>query len=428
MDVKFLIFSKALPHEPTETESATKPKKDQSKTDGGHVHESEDSATDKTDTEYSQHQDLLQKFDLLCIALSTLGFDYIPTSFIDVLPSISDEELYMIDKLTINQHENENWYRLRKGRITASKFYQVFTRVNTIHKKGKENVDCSSLIKLVMLYEKVDPNIKALKYGRETESIAAKAYLKSYKKKHTNVTSQCCGMVIDKQNVFLSASPDMLISCSCCGDGLLEVKCPLIPECESCESFCTCKLPDFIIFENAELTVKQNHAYYVQILGQLAITRKSWCDLYVYTVNGPFQQRIMFDSEYYTKCLLPNLKFFFFEYIVPELLHGDVLKQLQCNDISNELSESVNVDASVGSSQSRYYCPVCNCFIKEGQEILSYRDRSIVCEKCKLKFHFQCVKMTNAKLKKNEQWFCPGCAKEYMEFLALQCLNGLLLL
>lgn len=389
-----MLFFTALPHQidqslqQKETEASIDKAKDQ------------EDAEENTDVTRHRLNDIVKSFDLLSISLNNVS-----SSFINILPSITDEEVNVINKLTINQHQNANWHRLRKGRITASKFYQVFTRINTICKKGKENTDCSSLIKTIMCYEKVNPNIKALKYGRETESIAVNDFINSYKKKHSDVKSECCGMFIDKENVFLSASPDLLISCSCCGDGLLEVKCPLIPECQLCESFCVCKLPDFIFYVNEELSVKQNHAYYVQIQGQLAITKRSWCDLYVYTVNGPFQQRITLDSEFYLNRLLPNLNLFFTDYIVPELLHGDVFKQLQCNQTK---SESVTVNA-IDSSQSRYFCPVCNCFIKEGQEISSYNDRSILCEKCQLWFHFQCVKVTKGNLKTVDKWYCPGC-------------------
>ena len=34
------------------------------------------------------------------------------------------------------------------------------------------------------------------------------------------------GTVISEEYPFLSASPDLQVSCECCGTGLVEIKCP----------------------------------------------------------------------------------------------------------------------------------------------------------------------------------------------------------
>ena len=33
-----------------------------------------------------------------------------------------------------------------------------------------------------------------------------------------------CGLFIDRDHPFIAASPDGLVTCSCCGEGLCEVK------------------------------------------------------------------------------------------------------------------------------------------------------------------------------------------------------------
>ena len=57
----------------------------------------------------------------------------------------------------------------------------------------------------------------------------------------------------------MGASPDGIVSCSCCGKGVLEVKCPhsvkeSFPEDDSC-SFCMEKGND------GNWTLKQEHSY-----------------------------------------------------------------------------------------------------------------------------------------------------------------------
>lgn len=35
-----------------------------------------------------------------------------------------------------------------------------------------------------------------------------------------------CGLFVDQTAPFLGASPDALVHCICCGNGIVEVKCP----------------------------------------------------------------------------------------------------------------------------------------------------------------------------------------------------------
>lgn len=47
---------------------------------------------------------------------------------------------------------------------------------------------------------------------------------------HKDVVARRCGIFIDYHKQFLSASPDGIVSCTCCGDSLIELKCPTIFE------------------------------------------------------------------------------------------------------------------------------------------------------------------------------------------------------
>lgn len=88
-----------------------------------------------------------------------------------------------------------------------------------------------------MGYTSINPNIKALKYGREMVPIACETYKSYMKKGHKNVVFSNCGIFIDSVRPYLAASPDLIVSCSCCGDGVAEFKCPMIPKCEKCTHF-----------------------------------------------------------------------------------------------------------------------------------------------------------------------------------------------
>ena len=201
---------------------------------------------------------------------------------------VFEEEVNAINKLTWGQSTNPLWKELRKGRLTASNFYAIHTKVLSFKKNA--NCDIQSLLSQIMGYKTVNPNVKSLKYGREMEPIAKSEFIKMYRKCHDNVSFDECGLFLDEEYPYLAASPDLLVSCSCCGEGLVEFKCPLIPKCSKCLSFCKCKLP--YCLQNSELLALKHGAYYGQIQGQLSFSKRKWCILYIYTCNGPYQEKL----------------------------------------------------------------------------------------------------------------------------------------
>ena len=80
--------------------------------------------------------------------------------------------------------------------------------------------------------------------------------------------------------LFLGASPDGIVSCKCCGKGVIEVKCP----------FSTKNgLPDpppediFMCKQDGKLMLKKVHAYYYLVQMQLALCKLAYCDFVVWT-------------------------------------------------------------------------------------------------------------------------------------------------
>ena len=69
--------------------------------------------------------------------------------------------------------------------------------------------------------------IPSLKYGSAMEEPARCAY-KMYliAHSHKNVRVEMAELFVDKCHSFLGASPDGIVSCSLCGIGVLEIKCP----------------------------------------------------------------------------------------------------------------------------------------------------------------------------------------------------------
>lgn len=208
---------------------------------------------------------------------------------------------------------------------------------------------------------------------------------------------------IDTVRPYLAATPDLLFSCSCCENGVAEFKCPMISKCSNCTGFCSCHIPACLNFQNSQLSLNRNHPYFAQVQGQMAITGCLWCDFFVYTCNGIFCERITFDEMYF-KELLFDLDIFFTSYIVPEI---KTRKVKNCLSVERE-EEPMETDSGEYSVDGNvYFCPICNNVVQE--TVQSFKAQSIQCDKCKLWFHFPCVKMTKANLKNMREWVCPKC-------------------
>ena len=73
----------------------------------------------------------------------------------------------------------------------------------------------------------------------------------------------------------LGASPDGLLTCTCCGDGLLEIKCPYSLRHTTLNS----AGKDFYLQHTPDgLKLSTSHAYYYQVQGQLEICDRLYCD------------------------------------------------------------------------------------------------------------------------------------------------------
>jgi hypothetical protein len=56
-------------------------------------------------------------------------------------PTLSAQEITLINSATQGQSDNSSWHHLRQTRITASNFHRVFTRINSLQKDDTTNMD-----------------------------------------------------------------------------------------------------------------------------------------------------------------------------------------------------------------------------------------------------------------------------------------------
>ena len=105
----------------------------------------------------------------------------------------------------------------RAGRVTAS----VCSRVSKMR-------DSKSLVHSVMQYKQSFIS-KYTECGKAMKKKAKEAFRSEESGLHENFIFPESGLVVTADNPHLGASPDGLVSCSCHGRAVLEIKCPYRP-------------------------------------------------------------------------------------------------------------------------------------------------------------------------------------------------------
>ena len=188
---------------------------------------------------------------------------------------ITQVEADYLEQSTRLQSRSLTWVKHRRGRITASKFGAVIhTR---LFSPAKSLVD--SILK---------PNPKvyspSLQWGVTNEPVAREEYKKISLIHHTSFKVDAAGLFVDPSYTYLGASPDGLVSCSCCGEGLLEIKCPYSIRDRDPTTITS---GDFYLkVVEGRLQLSSKHNYYFQIQGQLALCNRSYCDFICWTPLG----------------------------------------------------------------------------------------------------------------------------------------------
>lgn len=273
-------------------------------------------------TSLERCENLLSKSELRELSLTTLN-----------KLSVTSEESKYLEEATRLQSLTLLWFEHRKGRITASKFRAVrFTSLSspsvTLLKSFTSDQDSNSA------------KIPSLQWGLENEDIARKAYIDAVSDAHLNLSCTAAGLHINPDFPHLGASPDGIIECDCCGEGLIEIKCPykyrdldpnLITD------------TNFYIKRNMKgetIGLSHDHEYFYQVQGQLSVCCKDYCDFVVWTPEGLYIERILKPESFFDQ-LKPHLDNYFSQILLPVLLTGTIDTVAPSKD-SSAMASSLN--------------------------------------------------------------------------------------
>ncbi|CAN7943429.1 unnamed protein product [Ixodes pacificus] len=70
------------------------------------------------------------------------------------------------------------------------------------------------------------PNGFSVRWGKDNEMKARNRFIADEAPKHRGFEVKMCGLLVDSEGPYLGASPDGIVSCGCCDDAVLEIKCP----------------------------------------------------------------------------------------------------------------------------------------------------------------------------------------------------------
>lgn len=302
--------------------------------------------------------------------------------------TVTLDEASYLEECTRLQSQSLIWFEHRTGRITASKFLAV--------KRASLHPPPASLIKELMERNASLSHVAAVRWGMEHEDVARNEYFELASESHKKFSCALTGLHVNPCYPHLGATPDGLIECDCCGEGVLEVKCPFKhrdkhPH-DAVVDLQYCLRND----DDGTVHLRCDHQYYYQVQGQLAICEKEYCDFVCWTPHGIHIERILADPLHFsdTKVALDE---FFLQVMLPLLLTGR--EHVGVSDSTS--CSGPQLDNQTQDLSHKTYC-WCN-----GDDI----GRMVACENStcpKEWFHFQCVGL---KRKPRGKWYCSDSCR-----------------
>ena len=296
----------------------------------------------------------------------------------DIVFELTRDQILVIEQHTRAQHGCDLWFKHRAGWITASKM------------KAACHTDPASpsmsLIKQVCYPKHCSFSTAATRWGCDHEDIAHELYITEMEKQHTKFKAFCVGLVISEEYPFIAATPDGLRQCSCCGDGVVEIKCPY------CTKDSDAELATFI----EEGILPSTHQYYYQIQTQMLACHVESADFVVCTFPNKkpslFVTRIDIDVEFMSRCIDESCDFYRVA-ILPELLGRWFTRSV------------VMPDSAIDGRDTHYN--YCYCKEEIGGEMIH-------CDNDECPYgewsHLSCLLLKKAP--RTKTWYCLECRKK----------------
>lgn len=218
--------------------------------------------------------------------------------------ALTEQAIYELCSLTLNQSQCKEWHQARRFRLSAS------SNIHSIKIRSRKTIE--KLVHDILYPCKVDND--STNYGLSHEDKAKERYEQL----------SCCqvkkvGVIVSNKQPWLCASIDGVVVEDGCVIKIVEFKCPtkckdqpvVDWENKSCNAAC-------LFFESDSIQLKKNNAYYTQIQVQLYVSGMFTCDLFIYSqVNDGCLTLPVHRDEQFIKDVILGAENFYFNHYLP---------------------------------------------------------------------------------------------------------------
>jgi len=220
-----------------------------------------------------------------------------------ITPSSAEQKA--IEEVTRRRAISKRWAEERYCRLTALNFGRVLMRRSN-HSKLAHDI----------LFTKLPSSVPSLQWGRKHEE---DAFVKYCSLIDNSYTVRKAGFVIGSP-AYLGASPDGIVEQENTPVKLIEIKCPFSVRHLSVKEACADK-QFFCLLESDAIHLKDDHPYYHQVQGTMAMTGIHVTDFIVWTPISMEIEEIKFDSDLWNVSTLPKLQVFYKNHMLPAILY-----------------------------------------------------------------------------------------------------------
>ena len=245
-------------------------------------------------------------------------FQFAAAEFLENLQR-SEQEKIQLEEKTRLQDENGLWMEERRKLVTASNFAKICKR--------KKNRDTSKLVQNILYSSRNLGNIASIRHGKDHEDEAI-TVLENVEK----IKIKKCGIFIHKRYPFIGASPDGLVG----DDTIVEIKCPYATfksEMTIEEAIIAKKITFWRCNKNREIEINRKHDWFFQVQGQLHVTDRKQCILFVWAGKSFKLEYIQRDEEFWSSQMETNLLEFYKKALLPELVDPKRTRNLPLRNI-----------------------------------------------------------------------------------------------
>ncbi|KAL1268558.1 hypothetical protein QQF64_033921 [Cirrhinus molitorella] len=126
---------------------------------------------------------------------------------------LTQQQCLVVEEETREQSKSRVWFDQRAGRVIGSVFSEVARANRPV-----------SLIKRICYPHSSQFSTEATRWGQVNEERARANYISMMQDHHEDFQVQASGFIINPDIPWIGATPDGMVTCTCHGDGILEIK------------------------------------------------------------------------------------------------------------------------------------------------------------------------------------------------------------